>query len=204
MRHLLDTNACIDYLTGRYPKVIARIQGASPRQLCLSSVVVAELRYGADHSARRRTNHGRIDARCSTNWSASTSIYRPPRPTAACAHASRPPGTPIGPNDMLIAAHALSLELTVVTDDVAEFRRRRRGCESRAGGELVRRSGGSSAVQPVQGDPPVGHHQHGLEQRGRVVQRVAVDHQQVGLEAGSDGARARRSPGPGRQWRWRR
>jgi len=56
MRHLLDTNVCVDYLTGRYPRVVARIQRSSPEDLCLSSVVVAELRYGADHSARRRTN----------------------------------------------------------------------------------------------------------------------------------------------------
>ena len=62
MAFLLDTNACIDYLTGRYPRVVARIQDSSPEDLFLSVVVVAELRYGADHSARRRTNHSRIDA----------------------------------------------------------------------------------------------------------------------------------------------
>ena len=50
MAFLLDTNACIDYFTGRYPGVVARIQGSSPEDLLVS--VVAELRYGADHSAR--------------------------------------------------------------------------------------------------------------------------------------------------------
>ena len=61
MGFLLDTNACVDYFNGRYPKVVARIQASSPEDLFVSSVVVAELRYGADHSARRRTNHTRID-----------------------------------------------------------------------------------------------------------------------------------------------
>jgi tRNA(fMet)-specific endonuclease VapC len=61
MAFLLDTNVCIDYLTGRYPKVVGRIQDSSPEDLYVSVVVVAELRYGADHSARRRTNHARID-----------------------------------------------------------------------------------------------------------------------------------------------
>ena len=122
MRHLLDTNACIDYLTGRYPKVIARIQGASPRELCVSSVVVAELRYGADHSARRRTNHGRIDAlldelECLDFDLRAAATYGRVRARLETA------GTPIGPNDMLIAAHALSLELTVVTDNIGEFGR---------------------------------------------------------------------------------
>jgi tRNA(fMet)-specific endonuclease VapC len=122
MRHLLDTNACVDYLTGRHPKVVARIQGSSPEELCLSSVVVAELRYGADHSARRRTNHARIDTllaeiQCLDFDLRAAAIYGRVRAQLEVA------GTPIGPNDMLIAAHALSRGLVVVTDNVAEFGR---------------------------------------------------------------------------------
>ena len=44
MRYLLDTNVCVDYLNARYPSVVERIREASPDDLCLSSVVVAELR----------------------------------------------------------------------------------------------------------------------------------------------------------------
>jgi tRNA(fMet)-specific endonuclease VapC len=122
MRHLLDTNACVDYLTGRYPKVVARIQGSSPEVLCLSSVVVAELRYGADHSTRRRTNHARIDAlldevQCLDFDLRAAATYGRVRAQLEAR------GTPIGPNDMLIAAHSLSRGLTVVTDNTAEFRR---------------------------------------------------------------------------------
>lgn len=122
MRHLLDTNACVDYLTGRYPRVVARIQRSTPEDLCVSSVVVAELRYGADHSARRRRNHARIDAlieelECLDFDVPAAAAYGRVR---ARLEAS---GTPIGPNDMLIAAHALSRGLSVVTDNVAEFRR---------------------------------------------------------------------------------
>jgi tRNA(fMet)-specific endonuclease VapC len=122
MRHLLDTNACVDYLTGRYPRVVGRIQGSSPEELCLSSVVVAELRYGADHSARRRANHAGIDAlveeiECLDFDLRAAATYG--RVRARLEEA----GTPIGPNDMLIAAHALSRGLIVVTDNVAEFRR---------------------------------------------------------------------------------
>src|SRR5512136_508733 len=122
MAFLLDTNACIDYLTARYPKVVERIQGSSPEDLFLSVVVVAELRYGADHSTRRRTNHARIDALIEEietldfDLRAAASYGR----VRAQLEAS---GTPIGPNDMLIAAHAMSRRLTLVTDNVAEFRR---------------------------------------------------------------------------------
>lgn len=122
MRHLLDTNACVDYLTGRYPKLVARIQRSSPEDLRLSSVVVAELRYGADHSARRRTNHARIDVlieeiECLDFDLRAAATYGRVRAQLEAG------GTPIGPNDMLIAAHALSRGLAVVTDNVSELGR---------------------------------------------------------------------------------
>ena len=122
MAFLLDTNVCVDYFTGRHPKVVERIQASSPEDLLLSSVVVAELRYGADHSARRRANHARIDAFIEEIEVLSfdleaASVYG--RVRARLEEG----GTPIGPNDMLIAAHALSRRLTVVTDNTAEFRR---------------------------------------------------------------------------------
>lgn len=122
MRFLLDTNACVDYFTGRYPKVVARIKRSSPEDLSLSSVVVAELRYGADHSARRRANHARIDVLTEEIETLDFDL----RAAAAYGRVRaqlEAEGTPIGPNDMLIAAHALSRGLRVVTDNVDEFGR---------------------------------------------------------------------------------
>lgn len=122
MRFLLDTNACVDYLTGRHPRVVTRIQASPPEDLCLSSVVAAELRYGADHSARRRTNHARIDTlldeiECLDFDVRAAATYGRVRAGLEAV------GTPIGPNDMLIAAHALSRGFTVVTDNGGEFTR---------------------------------------------------------------------------------
>ena len=122
MAFLLDTNACVDYFTGRYPRVVERIQASSPEDLFLSVVVVAELRYGADHSARRRANHARIDALIREIEAfdfdlQAAAVYGQVRAQLEAK------GMPIGPNDMLIAAHALSRGLTVVTDNTAEFRR---------------------------------------------------------------------------------
>jgi tRNA(fMet)-specific endonuclease VapC len=122
MAFMLDTNVCVDYLTGRYPKVVARMQRCSPRELYVSVVVVAELRYGADHSARRRTNHSRIDVlveeleRVDFDLRAAAAYGR-------LRHQLEAGGAPIGPNAMLIAAHALSRGLTVVTDNTEEFGR---------------------------------------------------------------------------------
>ena len=122
MAYLLDTNACIDYLTARYQKVVERIQGSSPEDLFLSVVVVAELRYGADHSARRRTNHARIDALIEEIEPLDFDL-RAAATYGRVRARLEVGGTPIGPNDMLIAAHALSHGLTVITDNTAEFGR---------------------------------------------------------------------------------
>jgi tRNA(fMet)-specific endonuclease VapC len=83
---------------------------------------VAELRHGADHSARRRANHARIDALIEEIETLDFDL----RAAAAYGRVRaqlEAGGTPIGPNDMLIAAHALSRGLTVVTDNTAEFGR---------------------------------------------------------------------------------
>ena len=122
MRYLLDTNVCVDYLTGRFPKVAARIQRSAPGDLGLSSVVVAELRYGADRSARRKANHARIDILVDEIQCLDFDL------TAAAAYGRlrarlEESGTPIGPNDMMIAAHALARGLELVTDNLEEFRR---------------------------------------------------------------------------------
>ena len=122
MAYLLDTNVCVDYLTGRYPAVVERIRRSSPEDLRLSAVVVAELRYGADHSAHRSANHGRIDVLvaeidCLDFGREAAAAYGRVRAALEAA------GKPIGPNDMLIGAHALAGGLVLVTDNVREFRR---------------------------------------------------------------------------------
>ena len=122
MRYLLDTNAWVDYLTGRFPNVVSRIQKSPPDDLCLSSVVMAELRYGAAKSRRKKFNHDLLDTlarevRCVDFDLDGARTYGDLRT------ARENSGTPLGPYDMMIAAHALSLGLIVVTDNESEFRR---------------------------------------------------------------------------------
>lgn len=122
MKYLLDTNVCVDYLSGRHPAVVARIQGCSPADLALSAIVVAELRYGADRSARPRVNHARVDVLVAEVPTLDFDLE------AAAAYGRlrarlESLGTPIGPNDTLIAAQALARGLVVVTDNVGEFKR---------------------------------------------------------------------------------
>ncbi len=122
MKYLLDTNVWVDYLTGRHPSVVTRIQQSPPDDLCLSSVVMAELRYGAEKSQSKRANHRLLDTlarevRCVDFDLDGASAYGDLR----TALESR--GRRLGPYDMMIAAHALSLGLVLVTDNEREFKR---------------------------------------------------------------------------------
>lgn len=122
VRYLLDTNVCVDYLNGRYPNVVRRIQSTVPDDLCVSSVVAAELRYGADRSSKARRNHSRLDLllseiRCLSFDEEAARVFGRVRSRLEAK------GRPIGPYDMQIAAHALSRALTLVTDNVDEFSR---------------------------------------------------------------------------------
>jgi len=122
VKYLLDTNVCVDFLNRRYLSVVEQIQSSLPEDLCLSSVVVAELRYGADRSARKAQNHERLDILTAEIQCLDFDLSAA-RTYGRLRSALETEGAPIGPNDMLIAAHALSLGLVLVTDNEREFRR---------------------------------------------------------------------------------
>jgi tRNA(fMet)-specific endonuclease VapC len=121
VRYLLDTNVCVDYLRGRKP-VVRRLRDSDPNDLCLSSIVVAELRYGAERSADPARNDALLDGLIREVPCVDFDL------DAAAAYGRlrsrlEQRGEPIGPNDLMIAAHALSLGLILVTDNLHEFRR---------------------------------------------------------------------------------
>lgn len=122
MQYLLDTNACVDYLTGRYPAVAEHIRRSSSADLSVGSIVAAELRYGAEKSQHPARNHARLDVllgeiRCIDFDLAAAAAY------GALRAALERRGRPIGAHDMLIAAHAISAEAVLVTDNLREFER---------------------------------------------------------------------------------
>jgi tRNA(fMet)-specific endonuclease VapC len=121
-RYLLDTNVCVDYLTGRHPAVAARLHCESPDDVCISSIVAAELRYGADRSRRPKENHAALERLFAGIDSVDFGFE------AAAAYGRiraelEATGSLIGPNDMLIAAHAVALDVVLVTDNVREMSR---------------------------------------------------------------------------------
>ena len=122
MSLLLDTNACVRLLNERHSPLARKLASVPRREIALCSITKGELYYGAYRSTRRDANLGVLrrffqefatlpfDEKCEE-------VYGVIRAQLASA------GTPIGPNDLLIAAVALAHEATIVTHNTAEFGR---------------------------------------------------------------------------------
>jgi len=119
---LLDTDICIAYLNGTDPQVKKRLLELAPDDVCLCSVVKAELLFGARNSMRVAENLQRVFA----FFELLSSL---PLDDAAAEHYGvirtqlTREGTPIGANDMFIAAIALTHDCTLVTRNTREFSR---------------------------------------------------------------------------------
>ena len=122
MIYLLDTNTCVRYLNGQSPKILQKFQSVQPADIVLCSIVKAELFYGAMKSAAPAKNLATQQTFMQQFQSLpfddkAALIYGDIRAGLARK------GTPIGPNDMLIAAIALANNLTLVTHNTGEFSR---------------------------------------------------------------------------------
>ncbi|MCL4721342.1 MAG: type II toxin-antitoxin system VapC family toxin [Gammaproteobacteria bacterium] len=121
LRYLLDTNIISDLVRHPRGRVAARIAEAGEDSVCTSIVVAAELRYGAKKSESHQLSE-RINLLLSA-----IEILPLESPTdqhyAALRYHLTRQGRPIGPNDLLIAAHALAADLTLVTAKMGEFGR---------------------------------------------------------------------------------
>ncbi len=121
MRYLLDTNIVSDLIRNPQGKVTARIAKIGEEMVCTSIIVAAELRYGV---AKRAS--ARLAAQLESVFRGLEILpFEVPAEIAYADLRSRleAVGKPIGGNDMLIAAHAISLGHTIVTDNEREFSR---------------------------------------------------------------------------------
>ena len=122
MKYMLDTNICIYAIKRKPLEVLQRFQRHQSEGLCISSIVLGELEYGNRKSKFSQEN------RVSLAVLLSRVQILPFDRSAAEEYgliraALEQAGTPIGPLDMLIAAHARSLGLTLITNNTREFRR---------------------------------------------------------------------------------
>lgn len=122
LSRLLDTNTCI-YLIRRRPKeVLQRFERFEVGEVGVSVITVSELRYGVEKSTRPEQNLRALEQfllplEVLNFGSEATVSYGRVRASL------EERGMPIGPLDTLIAAHALSLGATLVTNNTREFER---------------------------------------------------------------------------------
>jgi len=121
MRYLLDTNIVSDLVRNPQGKVAQRIFKVGEKQVCTSIIVAAELRYGAE-----KKQSPRLSAQLEAVLGA-LEILPLDKPADIAYGSIRAQleriGRPIGANDLLIAAQALSLGHSIVTDTQKEFAR---------------------------------------------------------------------------------
>ena len=118
----LDTNVIVDAIRGKHPNLEACFEKNSASNIAISAVVVAELEFGAAHSdnyEKRRKQYLDFIApyKIIPFTEKEAVVYGQIREQLARK------GTPIGPNDMLIAATALANGATLVTHNTGEFNR---------------------------------------------------------------------------------
>jgi tRNA(fMet)-specific endonuclease VapC len=121
LRWMLDTNLCIRVLRDR-PAFVRERFNAEAGSLCISTIVLTELLHGAARSARPADNRRQVEA-----FAARLEVLA--FDAAAADHAGdiratlERAGRPIGGYDLLIAGHARSRGLVVVTGNLGEFAR---------------------------------------------------------------------------------
>jgi len=122
MKLMLDTNICIAIIRRRPKDILQKFSSYQVGDICISSITLAELRYGVSKSLYQEQNQVALDE------------FILPLEVAAFDHTAalfygglrsslEKQGTPIGPLDTMIGAHALSLNLTLVTNNTKEFNR---------------------------------------------------------------------------------
>ncbi len=122
MKYLLDTNTCIYIIKKKPVEVLERFQSLPLGDVGISTITLSELQYGVAKSTQPEKNQQALQQFLipleivEFDYEASV-VYGELR-----VHLEKT-GQPIGALDMLIAAHAKSLDITIVTNNEREFRR---------------------------------------------------------------------------------
>ena len=120
--YLIDTNICIYAINGRYPKLSDLLLKIHPDDICVSSITVGELEYGAAKcrwgDKTRQVMHAFLSNYEVLPFTEKDAIlFGQLRAQLSFS------GTPIGAYDVMIAAQGVSRNLTVVTHNTKEFSR---------------------------------------------------------------------------------
>ena len=122
IRYMLDTDACIALIKNRPETMRVRLSGLLPEEVGVSAMVAAELWFGVAHSQKKKQNQAALkdflEVATLLDWPCEASpLYGKLR------QGLQKQGRPIGAMDLLIAAHALFLDATLITNNTREFER---------------------------------------------------------------------------------
>ena len=121
LRYLLDTNICI-YVIKRRPDLVLDRFNEHAAHLAISSITLAELLHGAEKSSQPQRTLAVVEDFCSRldvlDYGAKAAQHY-----GQIRASLEQRGTPIGVNDLHIAAHARSEGLTLVSNNLREFER---------------------------------------------------------------------------------
>jgi tRNA(fMet)-specific endonuclease VapC len=119
--YFLDTNTCIYFLKGTHESIRTKLLALPPSEIKIPSIVKAELLFGSYKSQRRKENTERTERflepfEIIPFTDAMTYVY------AELRSDTEKKGTPLGPNDLLIATIVKHMGGILVTNNVQEFR----------------------------------------------------------------------------------
>ena len=125
MKYLIDANICIYIMNKRPPAVIKKFKRFELGEIGISTITVSELQYGVSKSNHRKKNADRLEEFLAplemlTYDQMAARVYGDIRFQLENL------GQPIGPLDLLIAAHAISRDLVLITNNEREFKRIKR------------------------------------------------------------------------------
>ena len=122
MKVMLDTNICIYLIKQKPVSVLTYFEQYELGEIGISSITVAELQFGVSNSQKQEQNQTALDLFLAPLEIVDFDVQAAQVYGRIRTHLSQQ-GTPIGAYDMLIAAHAQSLDLTLVTNNLREFSR---------------------------------------------------------------------------------
>jgi tRNA(fMet)-specific endonuclease VapC len=122
MRLMLDTNACISAMRRRSPSILTRLRSLAPGDVAISEIVRFELEYGVCHSQYPEQNRAQVDHFLRYIETLDWGEKQAGEAAEIRCELARS-GQIIGSYDVLIAAHARSLSVPLVTRNVREFGR---------------------------------------------------------------------------------
>ena len=123
MKYILDTNICIYIINQKPAKVLRKFERYPVYDFGISSITHAELQYGVEKSEYKTINQAALDEFLLPLTILPFQGKRVVKCYGEIRTSLESKGQTIGPLDMLIAAHALSMKLTIISNNIKEFSR---------------------------------------------------------------------------------